>query len=69
MDLQYFTNLRILLKKKVVIEELMIDLKQLEASTDDPEYKKLLIVKKWSEIDLEKYALQRFQKETNTYVK
>jgi len=69
MDLQYFNNLRILLKKKVVIEELMIDLKQLEASTDDPEYKKLLIVKKWSEIDLEKYALQRFQKETNTYVK
>ena len=69
MDSLYFNNLRILLKRKVVIEELMIDLKQLEASTDDPEYKKLLIVKKWSEIDLEKYALQRFQKETNTYVK
>jgi hypothetical protein len=69
MDSQYFNNLRLLLKKKVVIEELMIDLKQLEASIDDPEYKKLLIVKKWAEIDLEKYALHKFQKETNTYVK
>jgi hypothetical protein len=69
MDTQYFANLRLLLKKKMMLEELMIDLKQLECSSGDEDLKKALITKKWAEIDLEKIYINQFIKSTNLAVK
>jgi hypothetical protein len=69
MDTRYFTNLRLLLKKKMALEELMIDLKELETSSGDPDLKKALITKKWAEIDLEKIYINQFIKQTNLAVK
>jgi hypothetical protein len=69
MDTQYFANLRLLLKKKMMLEELMIDLKQLESSSGDEDLKKALITKKWAEIDLEKIYINQFIKQTNLAVK
>jgi hypothetical protein len=69
MDTQYFANLRLLLKKKMMLEELMIDLKQLETSSGDEDLKKALITKKWAEIDLEKIYINQFIKSTNLAVK
>jgi len=69
MDTRYFTNLRLLLKKKMMLEELMIDLKELESGSFDDDLKKALITKKWAEIDLEKIYINQFIKQTNLAVK
>ena len=69
MDTRYFANLRLLLKKKMALEELMIDLKELESSSGDQDLKKALITKKWAEIDLEKIYINQFIKQTNLSVK
>jgi hypothetical protein len=53
----------------MALEELMIDLKELETSSGDPDLKKALITKKWAEIDLEKIYINQFIKQTNLAVK